>query len=128
MEEQKYSFNGQFEGNIFIVGRKGCRKITFIQNLGKNKLFGKNIKEVFWVSKIILSKEREEFIRDSFQDQEVQFSYPHDLDDFNYLTENVMQNRSEDVENYMGELPVVNKLIVMDDLVWLINLKNFQIF
>ena len=128
MEEQKYSFNGQFEGNIFIVGRKGCRKITFIQNLGKNKLFGKNIKEVFWVSKIILSKEREEFIRDSFEDQEVQFSYPHDLDDFNYLTENVMQNRSEDVENYMGELPVVNKLIVMDDLVWLINLKNFQIF
>ena len=128
MEEQKYSFNGQFEGNILIVGRKGCRKTTFIQNLGKNKLFGKNIKEIFWVSKIILSKEREEFIRDSFEDQEVQFSYPHDLDDFNYLTENVMQNRSEDVENYMGELPVVNKLIVMDDLVWLINLKNFQIF
>ena len=68
MEEQKYSFNGQFEGNILIVGRKGCGKTNFIQNLGKNKLFGKNIKEVFWVSKIILSKEREEFIRDSFED------------------------------------------------------------
>ena len=121
MEEQKYSFNGQFEGNILIVGRTGCGKTTFIQNLGKNKLFRKNIKEVFWVSKIILSKEREEFIRDSFEDQEVQFSYPHDLDDFNYLIENVMQNRSEDVENDMGELLVVNKLIVMDDVSGLAN-------
>ena len=121
MEEQKYSFNGQFEGNILIVGRTGCGKTTFIQNLGKNKLFRKNIKEVFWVSKIILSKEREGFIRDSFQDQEVQFSYPHDLDDFNYLIENVMQNRPEDVENDMGELLVVNKLIVMDDVSGLAN-------
>ena len=57
MEEQKnkYSFNGQFEGNILVVGRTGCGKTTFIQNLGKSKLFGKNFNEVFWVSKIILS-------------------------------------------------------------------------
>ena len=98
------------------MGRTGCGKTTFIQNLGKNNLFGRNIIEVFWVSKIILSKEREDFIRDSFQDQEVQFSYPHDLDDFNYLIENFMQSRSEYVENDMRELPKVNKLIVMDNV------------
>ena len=32
-------------------------KTTFIQKLGKNKLFGDEITDVFWVSKIILTKE-----------------------------------------------------------------------
>ena len=34
----------------------------------KNKMFGNEIMEVFWVSKIFLNKEREDFIRDNFQD------------------------------------------------------------
>ena len=79
-------------------------------------MFGNDLIEVFWVSKIVLSKEREDFIRDSFEDQEVQFSYPHDLDHFNCLVGNFMDNRSEYVENDMGELPVVKRLIVMDDV------------
>ena len=98
------------------MGRTGCGKTTFIQKHGKNKLFGNDLIEVFWVSKIVLSKEREDFIRDCFEDQEVQFSYPHDLDDFNCLVENFKQNRSEYVENDMGELPAVNRLIVVDDV------------
>ena len=36
--ETKYSFDGKFEGNIIIVGRTGCGKTTFIQNLGKNDI------------------------------------------------------------------------------------------
>ena len=67
---KKYSYNGKFEGNILIIGRTGCGKTTFIQNLGKNKMFGNEFVEVFWVSKIILNKEREDFIRD----QKVHFS------------------------------------------------------
>ena len=62
-------------GNILIVGRTGCRKSTFVQNLGKNKLFG-DISKMFWVSKIALSEEREDAIRDSFDEQEVHFSCP----------------------------------------------------
>ena len=112
----KYSYNGKFEGNVLIVGRTGCGKTTFIQKLGKNNMFRKELAEVFWVSKIVLTKEREDFIRDSFEDQEVHFSYPHDLDNFNYLVENFMQKRSEYVENDIGELPAVNRLIVMDDV------------
>ena len=65
--ETKYSFDGKFEGNILIVGRTGCWKTTFIQNLGKNRTFGNDIIEVFWVSKIFLNKDREDAIRDSFQ-------------------------------------------------------------
>ena len=63
-----------------------------------------------------MTKGREDFIRDSFEDQKVHFSYLHDLDDFNYLVENFMQNRSEYIENDVGELPAVNRLIVMDDV------------
>ena len=114
--EKKYSYNRNFEGNILIVGRTGCGKTTFIQNLGKNKMFGNELVEVFWMSKIILNKEREDFIRDSFKYQKVRFSYPQDLDYFNYLIENFMQSRSEYVDNHMGELPVVNRLIVLDDV------------
>ena len=45
--EKKYSYNRNFEGNILIVGRTGCGKTTFIQNLGKNKMFGNELVEVF---------------------------------------------------------------------------------
>ena len=38
--EMNYSFDAKFEGNILVVGRTGCGKTTFVQNLGKNKVFG----------------------------------------------------------------------------------------
>ena len=83
--EKEYTYNGQFDGNILVVDRTGCGKAPFIEKLGKNKLFGSQIKDVFWVSKTVLSEEREEFLRKRFVDQEMHFSYLHDLDDFNYL-------------------------------------------
>ena len=58
MDEIKYSSDGKFKGNILIGGRARCGKTTFVQNLGKNKLFG-DILRVYWVSKISLSAERE---------------------------------------------------------------------
>ena len=88
-QNRDYIYDEKFQGNILVVGRTGCGKTTFIQRLGKNKLFGDEITNVFWVSKIILTKERD-FIRESFEDQEVRFSYRHDLDDFNYLVGNFM--------------------------------------
>ena len=114
--ENEYTFDGKFHGNILVVGRTGCGKTTFIQKLGKSKHFGSELTDVFWVSKIVLSSEREDFIRDSFVDQEVHFSYPHDLDDFNYLVENFTQDKSEYVDNELGENLLVNKLIIMDDV------------
>ena len=57
MDEVNCKYDGKFEGNTLNVGRDGCRKTTFVQNLGKNKLFG-DIKEVHWISKIDVSKER----------------------------------------------------------------------
>ena len=66
--------------------------------------------------KIILSKEREDSIRDGFEDQEVQFSYPNDIDDFNYLIGNFMQNRSDHIDNNEGESLSVTGLLIMDDV------------
>ena len=60
MDETLYMDDGTFERNILIVGRTECDK-TFLQNLAKNRLFG-DIKEVFWISKIEVSRDREENI------------------------------------------------------------------
>ena len=86
MDEVKYSYNGRFEGNVLIVGRTGCGKTTFVKNLAKNKHF-RDIKEVYWISKIELSKEREENIRGCFEEEEVIFDYPKNVEDFDYLIE-----------------------------------------
>ena len=43
-----YSYDGRFDGNILVVGRTGCGKTTFVQNLAKDQLF-EDIKKVFWV-------------------------------------------------------------------------------
>ena len=57
MDEVNCKYDRKFEGNTLTVGSAGCSKTTFVQNLGKNKLFG-DIKEVHLISKIELSKER----------------------------------------------------------------------
>ena len=110
-QNREYTYDGKFQGNILVVGRTGCGKTTFIQKLGKNKLFGDEITDVFWVSKIVLTTERENFIRDSFKDQEVHFSYPNDLVDFNYLVGNFMQDKSEYVDSELGEQLAVTRLV-----------------
>ena len=115
MDEIEYSYDGKFEGNILVVGRTGCGKTTFVQNLGKNNLFGE-IHEVYWISKINLSDERKDSIRDSFSNQEVHFNYPANVEDFNYLRENFMQTKSEYVNSDIVEDMGIDQLIVMDNV------------
>ena len=86
-----------------------------MQNLVENNLFGE-ISEVYWVSKITLSGEREDAIKDSFNNQEVYFSYPQNVEDFNYLIESFMQTKSEYVNSEMGEEMAIDWHIVMDDV------------
>ena len=78
MNEMNYSYDAKFEGNISIVGRTEYGKTTFVQNLGKNKMFGE-IKEVICVSKKPLSKGRENNIRECFADEEMDFKYPKNI-------------------------------------------------
>ena len=57
-DEIIYNYDRKFEGNVLVVGRPGCGKTKFLQNLQKNRMFGE-IKKVMWLSKISLSKDRE---------------------------------------------------------------------
>ena len=62
-----------------------------------------------------MTAERENFISDSFEEQEVHFSYQHDLDDLNYLVGNFMQDKSEYIDSELGEKWAVTRLIIMDN-------------
>ena len=60
-----YIFNGKFEGNILVVGRTGCGKTGFVQNLAVNKFFGE-LAKAEWVSYIKLGKQREAELQSCF--------------------------------------------------------------
>ena len=64
----------------------------FVQNLGKNKLF-RDVKEVYWISKIELSKYRQENIWDCFVDQTVSFDYPNNVEEIDDLLEIYTQKK-----------------------------------
>ena len=51
-------YNGQFYGNILVVGRTGCCKTTFLEKLGLKNFFG-NIIKTEWISGIDIDKKRE---------------------------------------------------------------------
>ena len=54
-------YEGQFYGNVLVVGRTGCGKTTFLENLGLKNFFGDIIKTE-WISGIdIDKKERPKF-------------------------------------------------------------------
>ena len=64
-------YDGQFRGNILVVGKTGCGKTHFLQKLAVNKFFGKLIKTE-WVSGVDIDKCREAEIQSCF-DNEVEF-------------------------------------------------------
>ena len=108
MNEMNYSYNPKFEGNILITGRTGCGKTTFVQKLGTNKMFGE-IKEVIWVSKIPLSKNRE-------NNEEIAFKYPNNIDEFDHLLKYFQRQKAPCKENFLGENIKLDRLIVMDNV------------
>ena len=77
-----YTYSGKFNSSVIIFGQTGYSKITFIQNLAKNKMFGE-LKNLFWLTKIELSKDREQNISICFHGVHVRFLCLPTLDDFN---------------------------------------------
>ena len=51
------TYDGQFRGNILVVGRTGCGKTTFLEKLGLNNFFG-NIIKTEWISGIEIDKKK----------------------------------------------------------------------
>ena len=123
-----YRYDVKFEGNILVVGRTGCGKTTFVQNLGKNKMF-REIKDVTWLSKIPLSTESEDNFRSSFFDEQVDFKYPNTIEDFEELLEFFQRKEAPNNVNNLGEKIKLDRLIVMDDVLGLAhNSEDFANF
>ena len=74
-----------------------------------------DVKEVYWILKIELSKDREENIRDCFDNEIVKFDYPNNVEEFDFLLEVYRRQKADYIENDLGENMVLDKLIVMDN-------------
>ena len=61
-------YDGQFYGNILLVGRTGCGKTTFLEKLGLNSFFGNMIKTK-WVSGTDIDKKREAEVQSYFSNK-----------------------------------------------------------
>ena len=94
MTENNFMYDGTFNGNMLVVGQTRCGKTSFVQKLGKNKMFG-GIDSVDWISKIELSEAREHQIRGSFRYASVEFHYPNDLTKFETILELLKDNKSD---------------------------------
>lgn len=99
MDSVEYCYDGKFEGNILIIGQTGCRKTMFIQNISKNNLFG-DLKETFWMTKISLSREKEQKNNGVLLKKNINFKYLQNLDDFSM--ELTFFQRKRDDENCNG--------------------------
>ena len=83
---QNFQYEATFTNNILVLGQIGSGKTSFVQSLGKNKIFGSNL-SVNWVSKINLTKNRDDEIRPCFTFTNVDFLYPNDVEELNLLIE-----------------------------------------
>ena len=75
-------YDGQFYGNILVVGRTGCGKSTFLEKLGLKNVFG-NIIKTEWISGIEIDRKREAEIKTYFSNEtEVHVAKEQDEIDF----------------------------------------------
>ena len=93
-------YNGQFSGNILVVGRTNCGKTTFIEKLGLNNFFG-DIVKTEWVSGKNIDKKREDEIQSYFKN-ETEVHLAEDEDERKALIETFKQ-RSEESDDSQNE-------------------------
>ena len=91
-------YNGQFLGNILVVGRTNCGKTTFIEKLGLNNFFG-NIVKTEWVSGIAIDKKREAEIQSYFKN-ETEVHIAQDQDKLDSLIDTFKQRSHENYDDY----------------------------
>ena len=114
-------YNGQFNGNILLVGRTGCGKTTFLEKLAINNFFGK-ITKTKWVSGIEIDAARETEIQSCF-DNETEVHIATEKDELDSLIDNfkhkVQENSTADsvnLSNSFAEIKKMDCLIVLDDV------------
>ena len=126
-------YNGQFYGNILVVGRTGCGKTTFLEKLGLNNFFG-NIIKTEWISGIAIDKQREAKIQSYFSN-ETEVHVAKEQDELDSLIETFKlrsrkeSNDNDNVNNSFGEKKNwINLFLWTMFLVLLILQKRFHSF
>ena len=126
----KSIYEGQFRGNILVVGKTGCGKTYFLKKLGLNKFFGKLVKTE-WVTGIEIDEQREAEIQSCFSNK-VEFHLATEPDDLVSLIEK-FKLRTRDITN--NEILFLEKkvqwivlLLWMMSWVLLTIVKNLQNF
>ena len=112
-------YDGQFYGNILVVGRTGCGKTTFLEKLGLNNFFGKMVKPE-WISGIDIDKKREAKIQSYFRNK-TEVHVAKEQDELDSLIETFkLRSRGETIDNNVnnsfGENKKLDQLIIMDDV------------
>ena len=112
-------YNGEFYGNILVVGRTGCGKTTFLEKLGLNNFFGNMIKTE-WISGIAIDKQRETKIQSYFSNK-TEVHVAKEQDELDSLIETFkLRSREETIDNNVnnsfGENKKLDRLIIMDDV------------
>ena len=127
---ENFRYGAIFRNNILVLGQTGCGKTSSVQSLCKNKIFGSDLLSVDWVSKINLSNNREDEIRQCFSYTKLKFHYPNDVEDLNLVIETFQKQTYDEDEktndncNSFDENKKFDKLIVMDDVSGLANKLN----
>ena len=117
-------YDGQFRGNILVLGKTASGKTYFIQKLAENGFFGP-IVQAHWISGVYLSLSRQAEIQASFSCS-VEFYNVDDWEDLNVLI-NTLKEKNESLNednnvttnvnnSIYGENKKLDYLIVMDDV------------
>ena len=132
MDENIVTYDGTFSGNILMIGKADCSKTSFLQSFGRDKIFG-NVDSVDWISKVVLSENREHQIRGSFSYASVEFHYSNDVVEFDTVLDLLNDNKSDvnaennkDFDEFEGveKNDVCDRLIFMDDVSGLVDKLN----
>ena len=113
-------YNGQFSGNILVVGKTGCGKTTFLEKLGINNFFG-NLVKTEWTSGTDIDEKREAKIQPCFSN-ETEIQNSKERDELNSLIETLkvrncdIVDDNDDVNSLFGKNKKMDRLIVMDDV------------
>ena len=113
-------YNGQFSGNILVVGKTSCGKTTFLEKLGINNFFG-NLVKTEWASGIDIDEKREAKIQPCFSN-ETEIQNSKERDELDSLIETLkVRNRdivdyNDDVNSLFGKNKKMDRLIVMDNV------------